>query len=136
MYNRMLRSNFSTCFACGNESGRAGETATDSADCNDVKLVLGKRIEILHRVVVGLESNNFRKIGERRQLRLVLDDELNSLTRRTVVVPANVHRRGSDLRDAHVRRSIRKFYQVDVPSQKQRALMHQVQVEKKRVDNL
>ena len=80
-----------TCFSCGDERGGAGQPAADGADGHHVELVLGERVEILHRVVIGFETDNFRMVRCRSQFRFVLDDELDGLARRPVVMPADVH---------------------------------------------
>lgn len=98
-----------TCFSRGDEGGRAGQTTADGADGHDVELVFGERVESLHRVVVGLEADHFRRLRGRRQFRLVLDHKLDGLARRPVVVPADVHRSGRYLGNADVGRRVRQF---------------------------
>ena len=98
-----------TCFSGRDESGRAGQSTADGADGHHVELVLGEGTEVLHRVVVGLESGDLRVILTDGQFRFVLDDELDGLAGRSVVMPADVYRSGRYLRDPHVRRRVWQF---------------------------
>ena len=51
----------------GNEGGGTGQPPPDGADDHHEEFVLGERVQMLHRVVIGLEADNLRVVAVLRR---------------------------------------------------------------------